>query len=149
MRACFGNRLHVVYPSRMQQRAYRWRVGNAIPRVETLVKIRPSLANRIPERRRSRFEEVRPPRGNGESASGADDPPKRPDRGRHVGDEEDAEYAHHRIELRLRDSRVEHVRQAELDVLQPASAGFGTCQCEQVLREINAEDKSVRPDLLR
>lgn len=130
MGAGLGNHLHLVNAFRPQQRSHGSRVGNAIPRVETLEKLGSNLTNRVPKRGGRRLEPIRPPSGNCEPAFGTYNPPKLPYRGPHIRHEENAKHTNDRIELRSLNRKIEHVPKAEPDVPKPSIACFQTSQGE-------------------
>jgi hypothetical protein len=74
------------------------RVSDAGPWAEAAHQVRTLGANRVPECGGCRFEEVRSPYRNGQHAGWAYQPPQLRDRGGHVGQEEDAEDTHDRVE---------------------------------------------------
>src|SRR5215472_5365925 len=146
--AGFGNNLGPLNASLAKQLAQRRRITDAIPGIEALVEVGPHLANRVPEGRCGGLEEVRAPGRDGELAARADDMPQRANRGRHIGREEDAEDADNGIKARRWQLQIEHVSQAELDILQSSSARFGACQREKIPGEVDAENGAVEVDLL-
>jgi hypothetical protein len=75
--------------------------------------------------------------------------PERSYGGRHVGHEEDPEHADHRIEMRCWKAQVEHVAGAKRDVRQPLARCLGTGEVEQLLREVDAQDRTGGADRLR
>src|SRR5215470_6461531 len=147
--AGFGNNLRLLDTSVAEQSAKRRRIADAIPGIEPFVKIRPDLSNGIPEGRGRRFKEMRAPGRDGELPTGTHDIPEGAHGSRHVGDEENAEHADHGIEARSRQPEIQHVAAAEFDIAQPSTDRLRPRQLEHVLREIDAENRALGPDLLR
>src|SRR5215472_4436618 len=100
-----------------EQARKRGRGGDHIPGVERLDQRRLDLAHRLPEAGIGRFEQAWPPGRDGQRAAGADQPPHLCGERGHVRCEEDAEYAHHRIEAAARQPGAGRVAVAELGVV--------------------------------
>src|SRR5262245_27128705 len=99
MRAHLWSNIRNVCASGQENAAQRCRLGNAVPWIETLVKIRAHGAHRIPKDRIDGLQEARTPCRDGELTSRTNALPKLAHGGPHVWYEENAEDADHRIKV--------------------------------------------------
>ena len=132
-----------------EQAGERRRAADAVHGLKPLYRSGRDVADGVPERRVRRLEEPRAPRGHGQAAPRAHDAPQRPHRGRHVRHEEDPEHADHGVEPAGRHGEVRACLRRGTGRAGDRHLGFRARQREQPLREVEAEDGSVRPDALR
>ena len=116
--------------------------------MEVAHQVRTLGADRIPEDGVQWLEQARTPGGDRELSARLHLTPQTPGGRGHVGNEEDAEHAHHRVERLRWIGQREEVAAHELEVGEAPAPRLVTRERQQVVREIHADHAPLRAGTL-
>jgi hypothetical protein len=124
-----------------EESTQRIRFGNAIPRIEPLVEIRPRGTHGIPKYAVYRFKKAGAPSGNSKLPTWTNVPPKLGDSSPHVRHEKDAKDANYGIERSRRQLQIKQVADAKFGVYEASVLSLGSRKSQQVICEVDAKHK--------
>jgi hypothetical protein len=124
-----------------EERTQRIRFGNAIPRIEPFVEIRPLCTHGIPKYAVYRFKKAGAPSGNSKLPTWTNVSPKLGDCSPHVWHEKNAKDANYGIERGRRQLQIKQVADAKFGVFEASISSLGSRKSQQIICEVDTKDR--------